>query len=271
LGLDHPEYCDNVCNGIDINPNSHCNANCPQIYTCSPGSFQNNGGKNCPGNINVCNSFDRSNLFTNGSFQYPKAITPCQWEVVFNDVLKNKPQFALLCASASMFNLTSSPLDDYRASQSITSTSIISGDRMVDYWSADIRLNAGFNVQLGTSFIASPSTFPCCSTPMMKNTNPNNTSGNIALSNSDFLKISPNPFDESVTVEYKIENDDTNGQIAIYDVNGKAIKVLTLKVQSKGDYQLEIKTSELPEGVFIIRYINGEKSVSKKIIKTHKK
>jgi flagellar hook assembly protein FlgD len=106
---------------------------------------------------------------------------------------------------------------------------------------------------------------------MMRNTNFNNTAGNTIFSNSDILKVSPNPFDESVVVEYKIENNDTNGQIAIYDINGKVIKVLPLKVQSKGDYQVEIKTNELSEGVYIIQYSNDENSVSKKIIKTYKK
>lgn len=274
LGLDHPEYCSNPCNGVDINSALVCNSRCPQLYSCNY-SFQSNKGPdacpNTPINAGICEHCDRSNLFTSGCFQYPKAITPCQWEVAFNDVLKYKPKFALLCATTAMFNLTTSPLDDYRASQSITSTSAISGDRIVDYWSPTINLRPGFSVALGTEFLAAPATFPCCPTPMMRNPNINNSSGNIGFSNSDVLKVSPNPFDESIVIEYKIENNETNGQIAIYDVNGKVVKILPLKVQSKGDYQIEIKTNELPEGVYIIQYSNDENSVSKKIIKTYRK
>jgi Secretion system C-terminal sorting domain len=272
LGLDHPEYCYNICAGIDINATNECNSNCPQIATCTSSGESNNGGKGiCGPNQNLCNSCDRSNLFTSACFEYPKAMTPCQWETVFNEVYSNSPKYALLCATATMFNLTTSPLDDYRASQSIISTSVLTGDRMVDYWASTVTLNAGFNVQLGTSFIAGHSTFPCCPTPMIRNTNFSNTAGNAVFSNSDILRVSPNPFDESVVVGYKIENNDTSGQIAIYDVDGKAIKVLPLKVQSKGDYQVEIKTNELPEGVYIIQYSNYENSVNKKIVKNYKK
>lgn len=65
-----------------------------------------------------------SNNITGSCFRYPKAITPCQWTTMFHDVLEGGSQYALLCFTAANFILATSPLNDYRASQSITSISV---------------------------------------------------------------------------------------------------------------------------------------------------
>jgi Secretion system C-terminal sorting domain len=270
FGLYHTYMCDNDCRYEDIKIESECRSRCPNIQICAnSGSGCGRDGIICGGTDQICNCFNSSNnMMTQGG---GPSITPCQWKILFNKIFTDKPKYAFLCQTMASFTLPTSPLNEYRATSFIASTSVIQGQRKVDYWSQDIRLNTGFEVKRGTAFLASPSSFPCCPTPMMRNSNITNTSGNTVLSNSDILKVSPNPFDESVIVEYKIENNDTNGQITIYDINGKVIKVLPLNVQSKGDYQVEIKTNELPEGVYIIHYGNDANSVSKKIIKTYKK
>jgi hypothetical protein len=272
LGLNHPEFCNNECAGIDINPSNECNSNCPQINTCSPGSSRNDGGLvTCNGvEQNLCrSSCDRSNLLTSACYAlaYRRAMTPCQWQVVFNDIKTAKPAYGLLCFTASMFTLVTSPLNDYRASQSITSTSVISGDRMVDYWSPIISLNAGFNVQLGTTFIAGPASFPCCPTGGIINAPPLRNS-NIPTDN--LLRIIPNPFGDYIQVNYQIDKESEKINLTMTDITGKIVKNIPVDAMSQGTYQVEVKTNDLPSGIYFIQYQSNEKTVTQKIIKASK-
>jgi Secretion system C-terminal sorting domain len=270
LGLNHPEFCANECVGIDINPSNECNSNpnCPQFGTCSPTATANNGGRiTCNGvEQNLCNSCDRSNLLTSACFLYPKAMTPCQWETIFNNVRVNKPLFGLLCFTATTFNLLTSPLNDYRASQSITSTSVISGDRMVDYWAPTISLNSGFNVQLGTTFIAGPANFPCCPAgggivaPPIDNMS----------SRATVLRVIPNPFGDYIQVNYQIDEEVDNVNLTMTDITGKIVKNIPIDSKSKGEYQVEVKTNDLSNGVYFIQYQSNGKTVTQKIIKANK-
>jgi Secretion system C-terminal sorting domain len=272
LGLNHPEFCDNECAGIDINPNNECNSSCPQVNSCNPSSFSNPGEVTCNGvNQNLCNSCDRSNLLTSACYTlaYRRAMTPCQWQVVFNEIKSFKPAYGLLCFTASMFTLAASPLNDYRASQSITSTSVISGDRMVDYWAPTITLNSGFNVQLGTAFIAGPATFPCCTAGggiVAPPTDNNNSSSSMA----NGLRVIPNPFGDFIQVDYEIETDLEKANLTITDITGKIVKNIPIDSQSKGKYKMEVKTSDLSNGVYFIQYQSNGKTSTQKIIKANK-
>ena len=139
LGLDHPTFCTNVCGGVDINLANECNPTCPneRPETCVTGSGENGGPRLCsPLDANgnptrrLCNVENRSNNITASggpNLGVAKSITPCQWRVMFNDVRTGGSQYALLCRTAANFNLTTSPLNDYRAAQTITSTSVLNG------------------------------------------------------------------------------------------------------------------------------------------------
>lgn len=272
LGLHHPEYCNNECAGIDIDASNECNSRCPQVNTCSPTLIYNNGGDaTCNGiTQKLCNSCDRSNLLTSACFTlaYRKAMTPCQWETIFNDVSTNKPLYGLLCSTASTFTLSTSPLNDYRASQSITSTSVINGDRIVDYWAPTITLNGGFNVELGTTFIAGPSSFPCCSGGVAYPESTNNNNPITALPN--LLEVVPNPFGDNIQVNYHIDTDFEKVSLNIADMTGRIVKNIPIDAQIKGQYQIGVKTNDLPNGVYFIQLQSKGRTATQKIIKANK-
>jgi Secretion system C-terminal sorting domain len=274
LGLNHPEWCNNECANIDIDPALECSTNCPQVGVCSPNSFENNGGRRaCEVNgnlVNLCrSSCDRTNLLTAACFRYPRAMTPCQWEVIFNDVRRNNPQYALLCFTASTFLLPQSPLNDYRASQSITSTSIIQGNRQVDYWAPTITLNAGFQVAQGTGFVAAPTTFPCCTAGSGGGEpNADNSNNPILEKQNEALTVIPNPFSESINISYEVTEDFDNSEMNIIDLSGRVVKNIPIKSQNKGRYQIELKTSDLSNGIYLIRYKSKNQVITKKIVKT---
>ena len=206
IGLYHAYQCDNICRNIDIRIESECRSRCPTEQICAiSGDGCGRDGFICGGSDQVCDCYQASNNFmSQGGLR--ASITPCQWSLMFNTALSKNPKFAILCYSASTFTLPQSPLNDYRASQSITSTSVLQGDRQVDYWSPTITLNPGFEVRQGTSFIAAPSTFPCC-------TGSGNGGGDAVSDNNsntpinkikDGLLITPNPFNESVSIDYEV-------------------------------------------------------------------
>jgi methionine-rich copper-binding protein CopC len=265
LGLTHPTWCFNECSGIDIEPANECNSLCPQTGTCNRDFFDNAGPGQCTGGGNLCLVCDRSNNLTGSCFKFPKAITPCQWTTIFNDVLHGGAPYALLCFTAATFILPTSPLNDYRASQSITSTSLVSGDRMVDYWSPSITLNPGFRVDLGTTFLASPTTFPCCNpvVGLVKN----NTQVDALPAK---FNIVPNPFGDYIQIDYQIDNDLDKVELTMTDITGKIIKTIPVKSQNKGQYQVEVKTDNLSNGIYFIQYQSNGTVSTQKIVKANK-
>ncbi len=271
LGLNHSYYCNNECKDIDLNVNTECNPRCPQVTTCGPNPGPGNGGSiDCNGTIlGACNTGGTSNnLMGQGNRSY--AITPCQWETMFNGILNFNPQYALLCYTASVFTLPQSPLNDYRASQSITSTSVLQGDRQVDYWSPTITLNPGFEVRQGTAFVAAPSTFPCC--PGAGNGGGNAISDNDSNTPTnkitDVLLVTPNPFNESVNIDYEVNQDFENVNMSLVDINGRILKNIQTESKNKGRYQVQVKTNDLPNGVYFIRYKSQYKIAIQKVIKS---
>ncbi len=270
LGLSHPEWCSNECAGIDIDPVFECNANCADANgnRCTPTEDRNNGGLQCNNNTsNLCNSCDRSNLLTSACYNYPRAMTPCQWEKIFNNVLQNylsHYSFALLCFTAPTFILNSSPLNDYRASQSITSTSIVSGDRMVDYWSPTINLNSGFNVQLGTTFIASPTTFPCCAStqnliaassknPLDKTLNVKQETVQETVDVSKIsLKVYPSPAKGELFIDYNLSGTSTTS-LSVINITGEVVQTVKQpEEQQQGHYKIGINVTNYQNGVYFI-------------------
>lgn len=269
LGLNHPTWCGNECAGIDINPVVECEARCttnpPQL--CADQPFDFGGPKVCAGNTRLCGGC--SNNLTGSCGSLIRSITPCQWRTIFNDVLYGKSKYALLCFTASTFSLSQSPLNDYRASQSITSTSVIQGDRQVDYWSPTITLNPGFEVKKGTGFVAAPTTFPCCTTANGGGLPNGYNSDNPVLDvQNEALTVIPNPFGESVNINYEVAEDFDNNDMNIIDISGRVVKNIRINSQSKGRYQIELKTSDLSNGIYFIRYKSKNQVLTKKIVKT---
>jgi|GEM_PF-4900287 len=250
LGLEHSEYCFNPCDDIDIDVDGECGPRCPQLATCD--NF-NPDTINCNGTtLGRCTWANSRNIVSQGWWN--DAITPCQWEQVFNHAITNSRNFYRLCNTTTALSLTASPLDDYRASQQLTSTSVINAGRDVTYQSALIRLNSGFRVALGAAFLAAPSTFPCCDPPPASIALPKQTE--LALKNNDENKndflVYPNPFENEITIRFQKNGAFSNQeqtQLDIIDVNGKIIYSAVINSSE----ETSISTKNFAPGLYMIR------------------
>ncbi|MFT4666582.1 MAG: hypothetical protein ACI8YQ_003725 [Polaribacter sp.] len=93
LDLEHVTFCDNQCNNVDISPEDECSPNCPGLAVCD-GQFT---PLTVPCNPNLCDvpcmsgddvkicKWNVGNNLTSQSHTN-RALTPCQWEVVFSRV-----------------------------------------------------------------------------------------------------------------------------------------------------------------------------------------
>jgi Secretion system C-terminal sorting domain/Metallo-peptidase family M12B Reprolysin-like len=271
LGLDHPAYCSNPCAGIDINPIAECNANCNGPRCTSTPDANSGFGNFCGANINECNPCDLSNLLTSSCFRYPRTMTACQWTVVFNDILTNRPQYARICPTTTSFTLPTSPLNDYRATGLIASTSLIAVGRMVDYWANTVELNPGFCAELGSTFVAGTSSFPCCSNPSAapsssERTTPDATPGKVALNVNDekeSVNSYPNPFSGNITISLTgAEVDITEGDLIISDVQGKTVYSGKISINS----EVSIPTQSWEKGVYSLKVVSGDRIWARKLI-----
>lgn len=262
FNLYHSEYCFNPCDDIDIDVEAECGAKCPQVATCNG---YNPEDINCNGNtVSTCTWGNSRNIVSQGWWN--DAITPCQWEQVFMHALNNSRNFYRLCSTNTTLNLTSSPLDDYRASQSITSTSIVTGTRKVDYFSPLIRLNAGFRVAQGTQFWAYPASFACCSSGSLQS-NEDISYRMLELdSKADNSNIYPNPFKDELHLNTELlglQDLKEPYSVSIFDNQGR--QVYKGKISSIDNVKLD--TSNWKSGFYFIVIQSATESLSKKVIK----
>lgn len=98
LSLDHVTWCDNQCNMVDIDPEQHCQPNCPGLASCDS---ENPGKVTCDPDlcdieceageqVNRCDWGVSNNIVAQTADS--EALTPCQWETVFNRVLSLNTQ-----------------------------------------------------------------------------------------------------------------------------------------------------------------------------------
>ena len=103
--------------------------------------------------------------------------------------------------------------------------------------------------------------------PMIVSTAPQ-VSGNIGISTPQvFATASPNPFVNSVTVKYHVQTTSNVG-IAVYDAQGKLIKVLVNAKQTPGTYSVQWNASSSAAGVYYINTaVGGDGKQTIKVVK----
>lgn len=72
-------------------------------------------------------------------------------------------------------------------------------------------------------------------------------------SNIKLLQNSPNPFNESTRIDFKLDNNVKNARICIYDLTGKELKCYMIK--DNNETSIIIKGKELKPGIFIYSLI----------------
>jgi hypothetical protein len=78
----------------------------------------------------------------------------------------------------------------------------------------------------------------------------------------------PNPAAQQLTLEIPVEEDDSNVQVAIFDVAGKAA-VQQQRTISKGDNRMTLDVSNLANGIYFVQVRNGEHMHTRKLTVQH--
>lgn len=90
---------------------------------------------------------------------------------------------------------------------------------------------------------------------------------NETLATVDEVAVYPNPFDQMVTISYQL-SDEQHMAVDITDMTGHQVRSVLSENQAKGQYDLTVDLSDLPDGVYIVRFVFGEqKLVYKQIVK----
>lgn len=257
LSLVHSFECGyNQCS-VDVDPVKECGSICPDYSTCG-GSGNQTKCYDIPTNKPICLYGNSHNIMAYDWYQ--NVITRCQWERVYESAIAGEvPSFIKGCPPTANINLilSTSPDLDYRASQSITSTSAIAVNRDVTYQAPTIAMNGGFQVPLGAAFFASPSTFPCCSSPVASINDPG---GGEELS---FVKVQNNreqatynvfpiPFTDRLTLQAaKLGMSVESGtiQLQLLDLNGRVVHTTTLEAAA----EMSLSVPNLPPGQYFVK------------------
>jgi len=87
----------------------------------------------------------------------------------------------------------------------------------------------------------------------------------IALPNNFDFSIYPNPFCESATVSFSLNNDE-NISVRLFDLSGRQISVLADGLYKKGSHSIDLTASGLNSGFYICVINTSDKFYSKKIV-----
>jgi uncharacterized repeat protein (TIGR03803 family) len=79
------------------------------------------------------------------------------------------------------------------------------------------------------------------------------------------LSVAPNPTSGKVSVGYRMQ-DAGYGILTIMDLRGKELMELVKEHEIPGEHQIDLNLENLPAGVYLIRLIMGNKSVTKKLV-----
>lgn len=268
LSLRHTFECNgaNGCNDIDVN--RECGSNCSSFKTCGfPNNPSTPSSLTCPNtNLAICKYANSHNIMAYDWWQF--SITRCQWEKVYGYATSVQSSNLTIktCPTAQTITLTSSPLPDYRASQQITSTSVLTVGKDLTYQAPLIKLNAGFKIPKGTYFLGYPSTFPCCAVPP-STVGIANTNQTISIFDEEQvqMQVAPNPFSDYLNIQFLFsEKQGRPLRIEIFDINGKSIHavntndgsdlMLDTKEYASGYYSLKVTSENWNKVIPIIKY-----------------
>ena len=97
-----------------------------------------------------------------------------------------------------------------------------------------------------------------------------NLSGSLSIEETEKVydfKVYPNPVVENLLVSFNSLINLSNPLIELYDATGRIVKSINLKNILKGENNLEVSSSDLDSGWYILKIISDEKSISTKFLK----
>jgi Zn-dependent metalloprotease len=151
-----------------------------------------------------------------------------------------------------------------------TINSVSSASTMVRFLSAyEVTLSPGFVAASGTHFQAR---INACSvtlhtSPRVTGTS-DQTAGNDLRVEDVKLRAFPNPFKDQITVEIELQYNSDEASIRIFDLAGRNVENPVTRSLNAGKNLLEINTSGLPSGVYLLNItLQNGKSLQQRIIK----
>ena len=78
------------------------------------------------------------------------------------------------------------------------------------------------------------------------------------------MMVYPNPFNNTLQVNYDFPTRQDNPRLVLTDILGRELKEIKLTSQSDN---VSINTSDLPKGTIIVSLYGGQNMISKKVIK----
>lgn len=82
---------------------------------------------------------------------------------------------------------------------------------------------------------------------------------------SVLLKISENPVYKKADISYSLP-DYTNVKLTVYDISGKAVRILVNKIQSAGDYKVIFDSNEFSSGIYFAELQAGNQRETRKFL-----
>lgn len=76
---------------------------------------------------------------------------------------------------------------------------------------------------------------------------------------------SPNPFLKNITIKYGLPQK-SNVSLALYDISGRLVKILSFGTQEKGYHTVNIREDEFVKGVYFVKFKAGDYKETKKLV-----
>lgn len=91
------------------------------------------------------------------------------------------------------------------------------------------------------------------------------STSSLAISEEGKLVSYPNPFSESTTIRYEVEQDGPV-TVAVYDILGKKVRTLVSESKTAGNHSVNFRAENLPAGTYIYKVEAGSKVYSNKML-----
>ncbi|MEM1120660.1 MAG: 3-coathanger stack domain-containing protein [Bacteroidota bacterium] len=197
------------------------------------------------------------NLFTTGQKNRSRALFDIGG---FRESLLNSIGCGSSCSSSPITtNVTHTEDTNISTTTTIVSTDIIPSPFEVNYRAGQsITLNTGFHAQQGSSFLA---TIEDCSAAFGEQDNTaaffvswNDELAVSPIKNQDSnltLSAYPNPFNQSVTLNYQLLSTGSTMSLRLYNMVGKRVRTIAQEANANaGSYQIELHRAHLEPGSY---------------------
>ena len=82
------------------------------------------------------------------------------------------------------------------------------------------------------------------------------------------LRVAPNPSSDRATVSFDLPQAESTYALDLYDLTGRLARPATTGIGS-GRQTLELRTSNLAAGVYVLRLVTGQQTYTQRLVVTH--